>query len=133
MKTLNNTQKTAGLLIFILILLIPLILEYTFREDFVLTIQKIFTFWRNRAAMVVLSDMMFLEGGVLILIGTLVTGVILYNAWGTTQLLFRKYISSIWNTKVMAKERRSPVGVLAGLILIGVGIIYISIGIIITL
>lgn len=133
MKTLNNTQKTAGLLIFILILLIPLILEYTFRENFVLTIQKIFTFWRNRAAMVVLSDMMFLEGGVLILIGTLVTGVILYNAWGTTQLLFRKYISSIWNTKVMAKERRSPVGVLAGLILIGVGIIYISIGIIITL
>ena len=133
MKTLNNIQKTAGLLIFILILLIPLILEYTFREDFVLIIQKIFTFWRNRTTTVVLSDMMFLQGGVLILIGTLVTGVILYNAWGTTQLLFRKYISSIWNTKVMAQERRSPVGVLAGLIIIGVGIIYIIIGIIITL
>ena len=64
--------------------------------------------------------------------GALVAGVILYNAWGTTRLLFRKYISSIWNTKVMEKERRAPAGLAIGLILIGVGIAYILIAITIT-
>lgn len=77
--------------------------------------------------------MLFLQGGALILLGVLVAGVILYNAWGTTNLFFRKYISQIWNTKVMTQERNSPVGVLAGLILIGAGIIYILVGVLITL
>lgn len=76
--------------------------------------------------------MMFLQGGVLILLGVLVAGVILYNAWGTTTLLFRKYISQIWNTKVLEQERRSPVGVLTGFILIVAGIVYIIAGILIT-
>lgn len=77
--------------------------------------------------------MLFLQGGALILLGVLVAGVILYNAWGTTNLLFRKYISQIWNIKVMKQERKAPVGVLAGFILIGAGIIYIIAGILITL
>jgi len=132
-KTLNKAQKVAALLIFVLILFTPLIIEYIFIEDFVLTIQRIFTYYRDKTATLVFSDMLFLQGGALILIGVLVAGVILYNAWGTTNLLFRKYIPQIWNTKVMEQERRAPVGVLAGLILIGVGIIYIITGVSITL
>ncbi|MCW3997384.1 MAG: hypothetical protein NWF10_02305, partial [Candidatus Bathyarchaeota archaeon] len=90
-------------------------------------------YWRNRSTTLLLSDMLFLQGGALILFGALVAGVILYNAWGTTRLLFRKYISSIWNTKVMEQERRSPTGLAVGLILIGVGIAYIIVGILITI
>ena len=77
--------------------------------------------------------MLFLQGGALIMLGALVAGVILYNAWSTTGLLFRKYVSAIWNTKVMKEERRSPTGLVTGLILIGMGIVYIVIGISITL
>jgi hypothetical protein len=110
-----------------------MILEFIYLDDFALAIQRVFSFWRNRSTTLLLSDMLFLQGGALILFGALVAGVILYNAWGTTRLLFRKYISSIWNQKVMESERRSPKGLLVGLILIGAGIAYIVVGIIITI
>ena len=109
-----------------------MVLEFVYLDDFALAIQKVFSFWRNRSSTLLLSDMLFVQGGALILFGALVAGVILYNAWGTTKFLFRKYISSIWNTKVMEAERRSPTGLAVGLILIGAGITYIIVGILIT-
>lgn len=110
-----------------------MILEFVYLDDFALALQNIFPYWRNRSKTLLLSDMLFLQGGAFISFGALVAGVILYNAWGTNRLLFRKYISSIWNTKVMEKERRSPTGFAIGLILIGTGIVYIIVGIITTL
>jgi hypothetical protein len=132
-KNLKKLRSLIWLLVFVLILFVPMIVEFIYIEDFALIVQRILSFWRNRSTTLVLSDMLFLQGGVLILFGALVAGVILYNAWGTTRLLFRKYISSIWNTKVMEQERRSPTGLLVGLILIGAGIAYILVGIIITI
>ena len=110
-----------------------MILEFIYIDDFASALQTVLPYWRNRSTILLLSDMLFLQGGVFIVFGALVAGVILYNAWGTTRLLFRKYISSIWNTKVMEEERRSPTGLAIGLILIGAGIAYIIVGIIITI
>jgi len=110
-----------------------MILEFIYLDVFVSALQKLLPYWRNRSTTLLLSDMLFLQGGAFILFGALVAGVILYNAWGTTRLLFRKYISSIWNTKVMEEERKSPTGLAIGLILIGVGITYILVGIMITI
>ena len=121
------------LLVFIILLFVPMILEFIYLDGFASTFQNILPYWRNRSTTLFLSDMLFLQGGAFILFGALVAGVILYNAWGTTRLLFRKYISSIWNTKVMEEERRAPVGLAIGLILIGVGIAYILVGITITI
>ncbi len=132
MKTLRKTGNIILLLVFIILLLAPMILEFIFLNDFSSALQKIFPYWRNRSTTLLLSDMLFLQGGAFILFGALVAGVILYNAWGTTKRLFRKYISSIWNIKVMEEERRSPAGLAFGLILIGAGIAYIAVGIIIT-
>jgi len=102
-------------------------------DGFASTFQNILPYWANRSTTLFLSDMLFLQGGAFILLGALVAGVILYTAWGTNRLLFRKYISSIWSTKVMKEERRAPTGLAIGLILIGVGIAYILVGITITL
>ena len=102
-------------------------------SDFASALQNIFPYWKNRSATLMLSDMLFLKGGVFIFFGALTAGVILYNAWQTKRNLIRKYISSIWNPKVMGEERRSPKGVAFGLILIGVGIAYIATGIIVTI
>ena len=112
---------------------VPMILEFIYLSDFASALQNILPYWRNRSTTLMLSDMLFLQGGVFIFFGALTAGIILYNAWGTTPRLFRKYISSIWNTKVMEEERRAPKGLAIGLILIGVGIAYIIIGIIITI
>ena len=121
------------LLIFLLLMFVPMILEFIYLSDFASALQNILPYWRNRSTTLMLSDMLFLQGGVFIFFGALTAGIILYNAWGTTPRLFRKYISSIWNTKVMEEERRAPKGLAIGLILIGVGIAYIVIGIIITI
>lgn len=121
------------LLIFFLLMFVPMILEFIYLTDFASALQNIFPYWRNRSTTLMLSDMLFLQGGVFIFFGALTAGVILYNAWQTTRLLFRKYISSIWNPEVMGEERRAPAGIAIGLVLIGSGIIYILIGIIITI
>jgi hypothetical protein len=133
MKTLRKGRNIVLLLVFLLLMFVPVILEFIYLSDFASALQNIFPYWRNRSATLMLSDMLFLQGGVFIFFGALTAGVILYNAWGTTPRLIREYISSIWNIKVMEEERRSPKGLAIGLILIGVGIVYIVIGIIITI
>ena len=133
MKTLRRTRNIIFLFVFIILLFVPMILECIYVDGFASTFQNILPYWANRSTTLFLSDMLFLQGGAFILLGALVAGVILYTAWGTNRLLFRKYISSIWSTKVMKEERRAPTGLAIGLILIGVGIAYILVGITITL
>ena len=133
MKALRRTRTIIFLLVFFLLVFAPIILEFIYLNDFASILQNIFPYWKNRSNTLLLSDMLFLQGGILIFLGTLVAGVILYNAWTTTRLLFRKYISSIWNTEVMEKERKSPAGLAIGLILLGAGIAYILVGIVITI
>ena len=133
MKTLRKGRNIVLLLIFFLLMFVPMILEFIYLSDFASALQNIFPYWRNRSTTLMLSDVLFLQGGVLIFFGALTAGVILYNAWQTKRNILRKYISSIWNPKVMGEERRSPKGFAFGLTLIGVGIAYIVIGIIITI
>jgi hypothetical protein len=132
-KTLRKGRNIVLLPIFSLLMFVLMILEFLYLSDFASALQNIFSYWRNRTTTLMLSDMLFLQGGVFIFFGALTAGVILYNAWGTTRNLIRKYISSIWNPKVMGEERRSPKGFAIGLILIGVGLAYIVIGIMITI
>ena len=133
MEALKRAKNVVFLLVFILLVFAPIILEFIYLDDFASFLQNVFPYWKNRSNMLLFSDMLFLQGGVLVFLGALVAGVILYNAWGTTPRLFRKYISSIWNTGVMEKERRSPAGLALGLILLGAGVAYILVGIAITI
>jgi hypothetical protein len=132
-KTLRNTKNIVWLLVFVLVLFIPLILEFIYLEDFASTAQRVLPYWRNRSTTLLLSDMLFLQGGALILFGALVAGTILYNAWAPTDVRRAQFTEYIWNWKVMDKERGSTKGALPGLILIGAGIAYIIVGIFITL
>ena len=132
MKTLRRTRNIVFLLVCILLVFAPIILEFIYLNEFASVLGSVFPYWKNRSTILVLSDMLFLQGGVFIFLGALIAGVILYNAWTTTRRLFRKYIPSIWNTEVMEKERRSPAGLAIGLILLGAGIAYILVGIAIT-
>lgn len=131
-KTMRNIKKIVCLIVFASVLFIPLILEFIYLEDFAITLQRILPYWRNRSTTLLLSDILFLQGGALILFGTLVAGVILYNAWVPTDVRRTQFTDYIWNWKVMDKERGSTIGALPGLILVGAGIVYIIVGILIT-
>ena len=118
---------------FFLVLFTPLILEFIYIEDIAPSIQGAFSFWRNRSTTLLLSDLLFFEGGAFILFGALIAGTILYNAWVPSDVRRAQFTEYIWNWKVIDKERGSTIGALPGLILIGAGIIYIIFGILITL
>ena len=110
-----------------------MVLEFVYIEDFAPSIQGTFSFWRNRSTTLLLSDLFFFEGGAFILLGALIAGTILYNAWAPSDVRRAQFTEYIWNWKVMDKERGVTKGALPGLILIGAGIAYILVGILITL
>ena len=58
---------------------------------------------------------------------------IFYSALGPSDVRRAQFTEYIWNWKVMNKERGSTTGALPGIILVGVGIAYIIVAIIITI
>ncbi len=132
-NNLKKLRSLAWLLVFVLILFVPMIIEFIFIEDYASTLQRVLPYWRNRSTTLLLSDMLFLQGGAIILFGALIAGVILYNAWVPTDVRRAQFTEYIWNWKVMDKERGSTKGALPGLVLIGAGIAYIIVGIFITI
>lgn len=118
---------------FVAILLIPLLLEFIYLNDYAPVLQRALSFWRNRSFTMLLSDLLFIEGGIFLILGALFAGVILYNAWVPTDVRRAQFTEYIWNWKVMDKERGSTAGALAGIILLGMGIVYIIISILITI
>ncbi len=132
-KSLKNIKNIVWLLFFVLVLCTPLILEVIYIEDYAPSIQGAFSFWRNRSTTLLLSDLLFFEGGAFILLGALIAGTILYNAWAPSDVRKAQFTEYIWNWKVMDKERGTNKGALPGIILIAAGITYIIVGIQITI
>ena len=65
-------------------------------------------------------------------LGAFIAGTILYNAWAPTDVRRAQFTAYVWNWKVMNKACESTSGALSGLLIIGIGIVYVIVGIIIT-
>ncbi len=84
-----------GLLVFLLF--VPMMVESVLISDILPTAQRLFPIWRNKPAPVLLSDILFIEGGLLLVFGALIAGVTLYIAWAALdvrQEQFTDYILS---------------------------------------
>ena len=110
----------------------PVIIDFAFLSDLVPIAQRLFPFWTNRSATLILSDIQFIEAAVFLVFGALIGGVTLYNAWVPTDVQKAQFTEYIWNWKRMKEERNFPTGLLVGIILIVVGIIYLSAAFIVT-
>ena len=130
---MNKLRSFVWLLVFVLVLFVPLVFEFVYLNDYAPALQNGFTFWSNRSSTLLLSDLLFFEGGFLFLFGALIAGTILYSAWVPSDVRRAQFTEYIWNWKVMDKDRGSTSGALPGLILIGVGITYIIVAILITI
>lgn len=64
--------------------------------------------------------------------GALVGGVTLYNAWAPTDVRKAQFTEYIWNWKKIREERNFPTGLIVGLALIAVGIVYIFFAILVS-
>ena len=131
-KNLKKLKGFVWLTVFVLVLFVPMILEFVFLNDYAPVLRRVLSFWKNRSTILLLSDILFLEGGFFLIFGALFAGVILYNAWVPTDVRKAQFTEYIWNWKVISKERGLTTGALAGLIIIGVGLIYIAVAIVIT-
>ena len=102
-----------------------MIAEFIFVSDILPTAQRIFPFWKGKSSSVFLSDILFIEAGVLILFGALIAGATLYNAWAALDVRKVQFTEYIWNWRQIKKERDSPAGLTFGLILLAVGVAYV--------
>ena len=115
--------------LFIVLLLIPIVVNFIFVNEILLFAQKVFPYWRYVTTNFLFKDILFVEGAVLIILGALVGGVTLYNAWVPKDVRQDQFTEYIWNWKKIREERHLPTGLMIGLTLIAFGIIYILLAI----
>jgi hypothetical protein len=87
-------------------------------------LQTVFPFWNDKSTSLVLSDLLFGEGGLFLILGALVAGVTLYTAW-VPDVFRASQIKSIFNLRTIRKGRKGPAGLIFGLAILASGVVYI--------
>jgi hypothetical protein len=105
------------------------VVNFVFTTEILSFAQSIFPYWSNITQNILFKDILFIEGAVLLILGALVGGVTLYNAWVPTDVRKAQFTEYIWNWKKLREERNFPTGLIIGLVLIAFGIIYIVVAI----
>ena len=121
----RETLRALVWVLFVFLLFTPIIAESVFASNIVPIAQRIFPFWDNKPVTVFLSDVLFLEAGVFIFFGALISGAILYNSWAALDVRKVQFTEYIWNLRQMREERNFPTGLIIGLVFLAVGITYV--------
>ena len=121
----RETLRALVWVLFVILLFTPMIAESVFASDILPFAQRIFPFWKNKPVTVFLSDVLFLEAGVFIFFGALISGAILYNSWAALDVRKVQFTEYIWNLRQMRRERNFPTGLIIGLVFLAVGITYV--------
>ena len=121
----RETLRALVWVLSVFLLFTPMMAESVFASNIVPIAQRIFPFWDNKPVTVFLSDVLFLEAGVFIFFGALISGAILYNSWAALDVRKVQFPEYIWNLRQMRKERNFPTGLIIGLVFLAVGITYV--------
>ena len=121
----RETLRALVWVLFVILLFTPMIAESVFASDILPFAQRIFPFWDNKPVTFFLSDVLFLEAGVFIVFGALISGAILYNSWAALDVRKVQFTEYIWNLRQMREERNFPTGLIIGLVFLAVGITYV--------
>jgi len=120
------------IVVFVLLTFSLIAIDFAIVSNYLPSLQESVTFWKYKTTYSILSDILLIEGGLFLVIGALLAGVILYNAWVPHPFRAR-FTESIFNWKLVRGSREISPALKIGLILIGAGIIYILAAIIVTL
>ena len=110
----RETLRALVWILSVFLLFTPMMAESVFASNIVPIAQKIFPFWHNKPVKVFLSDVLFLEAGVFIFFGALISGAILYNSWAALDVRKVQFTEYIWNLRQMREERNFPTGLIMG-------------------
>jgi hypothetical protein len=124
-------KKLIYWLILVLVLFLPIIIGFVFAQEIVPVARKIYTYWVDKPIQVFLSDLFFIEAGGFLIIGALVAGVTLYNTWAALDVRTVQFTDYIWNWRRMKEERKSSAGLIVGLTMLAVGVVYFIVAIVV--
>ncbi len=117
-------RKRIYWLLFLVLMFVPMIVSYVLLPNIVPVARRLFVSWIDRPAILILSDLLFVEGAVFLIFGALIGGTTLYNAWVPTDVRKAQFTEYIWDWKKIKEERNFPTGIVVGLVLIAVGVVY---------
>jgi hypothetical protein len=130
-ETLRTLKSNIWWMLFVFLLFVPMLIDFVYLNDYLPILQTAFPFWSERSAIYILSDILFFEGGFLLIFGAVFAGAVIYLAWSPGWMAL--FVNPVFHWKIVKKEREIPAALIVGLILIAMGIIYISAAIIVTL
>ena len=120
-------------IILVLFISATLVFDVAFVNNYFPVLKKLFPLWAYKSLHYVLSDILFLEGGMFLILGAFIAGANLSKMIvpGILKVEYTAKLILYW--KLLLKEMQISPALTIGLVLIGTGIIYIVVGILITL
>ena len=115
--------------VLISLMFVPMIITFIFSDDYIPILQSALQSWRFRSDNLILSDILFYEAGFFLIFGAMLAGAVLFLAWKPDRLAL--FVEPVFRWTIIEKEREIPAALLLGLLLIAMGIIYISTSVIV--
>ncbi len=113
-----------------LLMFVPMVVTFAFADDLVPIFRKDLGDWNLRPDDYILSDVLFYEAGFFLVFGAMLAGAVFFLGWKTDRLGL--FVEPVFRWTIIRKEREIPAALLLGLLLIFVGVVYISASIAIT-
>jgi hypothetical protein len=113
------------------LMFVPMVITFAFADNYIPILQSDLFVWSYRSENLILSDVLFYEAGFFLFFGAMLAGAVLFLAWKADRCLL--FAEPVLRWKIIKKERDFPAALLLDLLLIGMGIIYISASIMTTL
>ena len=114
----------------ILLMFVPMVVTFSFADDLVAVFRNNLGDWNLRPDDYILSDILFYEAGFFLAFGAMLAGAVFFLGWKTDRLGL--FVEPVFRWTIIGKEREIPAALLLGLLLIFVGVVYISASIAIT-
>jgi hypothetical protein len=130
-KALRTLKSHLWWMLFVLLLFVPMLIDSVYLNDYLPILRTAFPFWGERSAIYILSDFLFLEAGFFLIFGAVFAGTVIYLAWSPGWMAL--FVDPVFHWKIVKKEREIPASLVAGLVIIAVGVVYMSAAILATL
>jgi hypothetical protein len=122
------------LAVFVLLTFSLIAVDFAVVSNYLSVLQGSYTYWARSSANFVLSDILFVEGALLLVAGALLAGFSLYTVtYQSGDKLKYEYVKSMFNWETIKKEHDIPSTLRIGLVLLGVGIVCIAAAVAVTL
>lgn len=127
-------KKAYWLVVFVLLTFSLIAVDFTMVSNCLPALRDFYSYWNYVPSNIVLSDILFIEGALLLVAGAIFAGFSLYTiTYQSGDKLKYDYVKSGFSWEAIKKEHDIPSTLGIGLVLLGVGIACIVAAVVATL